>query len=366
MESILHKLIKELPSKENHGLIKRIFGHFYYVSAFDGSLEELTPLTLPTRLQKQGTDCLVGDVVEFDAQNKVIKAVIQRKSQLLRPKVANVDRALIVVSTTQPQLEADYLDRLLCQATLSLPQKPIVCLTKIDLQHEPDWLSIYKDLGIELVQISNPKGIGLDELKSKLLSYTSVLAGQSGVGKSSLLQSLFPTKEFKVGEVSQKINRGTHTTRHIEIFEGRFHEQSFYILDAPGFSRLEANFTPLELARSNGFPEIERKKEDCKFLDCLHLDEEGCAVQFCDSRKKSYRKIMEEAEKYEKSEQETNTKERRESNKTDAEMTLPKLRASQRAISRKRRKQDYNLKDELENDLEDDLGDDLESDDEQN
>lgn len=345
MQSILQKLKSKLPSEKNHGLIKRIFGHFYYVTAFDKDLkmEELTPLTLPTRLQKEGTDCLVGDIVEFDPQNKVIKSVIERESQLLRPKVANVDRALIVVSTVQPQLEPDYLDRLLCQATLALPQKPVVCLTKIDLQQKPDWIKVYEDLGVDLVEISNPINIGIDTLKTKLLNYTAVLAGQSGVGKSSLLQSLFPDKEFKVGEVSQKINRGTHTTRHIEIFEGLFHDQSFFILDAPGFSRLEANFKPQELARSNGFAEIERQTQDCKFPDCLHLDEEGCAVQFSPSRKKSYRKIMEEAEKYEKSQQEKNTKERREGNKKDADFTVPKLRASQRAISRKRQKQDFEM-----------------------
>ncbi|MDJ0625140.1 MAG: ribosome small subunit-dependent GTPase A [Candidatus Caenarcaniphilales bacterium] len=351
--SLINEITQQLDSLENHGIVKQIHGHFYYVEELKSFLhgsernrllqtkEELLPLTLPTRLKKEKVEAYVGDIVELSQENKIIKSVFKRLSLLSRPKVANVDLAVIVVSSGDPPLESEYLDRLLCHSGLTLPLQPLICITKSNTFSPPGILKEYEDLGYTIVKVSNKTKYGIEELKNLLLNKTSVFAGQSGVGKSSLLNSLFPELNLKVGEVSSKSLRGTHTTRHTQIFDGSFNGQLFHILDTPGFSRLDSQFTPFEIADFRAFPEIALKKTSCQFNDCKHLEEEGCAVRFTESRKASYRKIMEEAKQYEEDQSQTYTKERRESIKSDSNTTIPKLKASYRTTSRKKRKQDF-------------------------
>jgi ribosome biogenesis GTPase len=295
-------------------------------------------LTLPSRLKKEGVDVLVGDIVEVDPFTSTVVRVFPRKSQLTRPKAANIDFALLVISITDPKPELEHLDRVLFHASVSLPVKPIICVTKVDLENKIDELLLYKNLGFRLMQISNKSLLGIEELKNELKGSLCVLAGQSGVGKSSILRSMFPGKHFKVGDVSHKSLKGTHTTRSSEIF---YHEEcDFMILDTPGFSRLDALESAVVVNNPIAFPEIELAERPCLYPDCKHLDEEGCSVVFSSTRKTSYRKLMNEAEQWEKLQKIEGKDQLKVKNNTETK--IPLLKSSLRETSRKSKKQSFN------------------------
>lgn len=331
--SLIKKLLTQIDNSLEYGFVKSIHGHFYYTKTQDNII---LPLLLPTRLQKENIEVFVGDLVQIDFENKNIKKVVPRLSELVRPKVANVDQALIVVSAISP--EPEHLDRLLCHAGITLPEKPIICLTKIDLVPINPIFELYKDLGYKIVLINNLTGKGLENLIPLLKNKMSVLAGASGVGKSSLLNSLCPDLKLKTAEVSHKTAKGTHTTRHTEIFE--IFQESIFILDTPGFSRLNANCNPSQIADSRAFPEIGLTFEKCKFLDCKHKFEENCQVQFQKSRRNSYLKLLQEAEEWERQNLESQ-KNKKEAIKTTSQANIPLLKGSQRAISRHTIKQAF-------------------------
>ena len=333
--SLIQKLFSELENPALYGFVKSIHGHFYYTKTQNNLI---LPLLLPTRLQKENINVLVGDLVEIDFQNKNIKKVVSRLSELVRPKVANIDQALIVVSATNP--EPEHLDRLLCHAGITLPEKPIICLTKIDLAPISAIFELYQSLGYTIITLNNTTGEGLENLIPLLENKMSVLAGASGVGKSSLLNSLSPNLRLKTGEVSHKSAKGTHTTRHTEIFEINKNQKTFYILDTPGFSRLNANCSMLEIAQSKAFPEIALATEKCKFIDCKHKFEEDCQIIFTQSRRSSYLKLLQEAEEWEKAQLESH-KNKEEKTKTNFQTNIPLLTSSQRLVSRHTLKQAF-------------------------
>ncbi len=342
---LIWQIIDSLPDKAGYALVEQIHGHFYYGRNLLNEASELIPLTLPTRLQKEKVEVFVGDVVQFDSYDQTVKSVVPRQSLLPRPKVANIDQAVIVVAATNPPLEPEHLDRLLCHAGLTTPSPPIVCLTKIDLEPYPEVLKQYEKFNYPIVPICNKSGVGVDRLEHLLGHKMSVLAGSSGVGKSSLLNSISPQFSLKVGEVSQKSTRGTHTTRHTQIFKVK----NFYLLDTPGFSRLDAQTSQVEICSEKAFPEIGYTGEACAFPDCKHLDEEGCKVEFSESRKASYRKLMEEARRWEDEQlQSKKEKARRQSKKQDSTVNIPLLKGSLRAESRKSFKQNFDLEEEKE------------------
>ncbi len=363
--SLIKSLISSLEKTEDYALIQKIHGHFYYAKkinlinqAIKTELEadKLIMLTLPSRLKKEGFECFIGDLIKFNPQNQTIVQIIPRLSLMPRPKVANIDQALIILSVCEPAPEPEYLDRILTHASITLPDKPIICLTKIDLQKpDPEFINLYKSLGYKIVELSYLQPESLEELKSFLFNKVSVLAGQSGVGKSSLLNNLFPERAFKVGEVSKKSQKGTHTTRHTEMFEGRSGENIFYILDTPGFSRLDAQVNLTEINSPKAFPEITQSPEKCYFIDCKHLEENGCQVKFSESRKASYQKLAQESITRESEQLESRkVKEAEDSTKkiSSTKTNIPKLKGSDRSISRKKQKQKFNI--ETENNIEDD------------
>jgi len=225
---------------------------------------------------------LVGDEVVFQAENETdgyILEVKQRKNELVRPPIANVDQAILVFSSVEPAFSTTLLDRFLVLVEFNHIE-PLICITKMDLVSEDEGLKMqefrdhYEAIGYPVILTSSETETGIAQLKPYLKEKISVFAGQSGVGKSSLLNAIRPDLELKTNEISSHLGRGKHTTRHVELIS----IGDGLIADTPGFSSLD--FTDIEVENLNYcFPEIERASENCKFRGCLHLSEPKCAVK---------------------------------------------------------------------------------------
>lgn len=225
---------------------------------------------------------LVGDNVEFTVLDEKqgegsIQAILQRTNVLVRPAVANVDQALVIFALTHPAPNLNLLDRFLVM--MGIQEVPvIICFNKTDLGDSAladQYRTIYEPAGYEVIFISTYDQTGMDEMRKKLRGKTTVLAGPSGVGKSSLTNCIQPCASMETGDISRKIERGKHTTRHSELF---YVEENTYMMDTPGFSSM---FTPdLEAGDlKEFFPEFSEYEDDCKFLGCVHVGEKVCGVK---------------------------------------------------------------------------------------
>lgn len=262
-----------------NGQIRKALSGYYYVYD-EGKLLQCRGRGV---FRKRGEQPLVGDFVEYEkveeGSDGVIKKIFPRKNELIRPPIANVDQSLLVFSVKEPDFNTILLDRFL--VILESHQViPIICLTKMDLSTEKEkdeinsYIKIYKDIGYEVIDTYKNDPTLLDRLEPILKGKTTVLAGQSGVGKSTLLNTLIPNLNLKTGEISQSLGRGKHTTRHVELIE----VAGGLVADTPGFSSFE--FEHLEKEDlTTCFPEFERKKDECKFRGCLHLKEPKCAIK---------------------------------------------------------------------------------------
>ncbi len=225
---------------------------------------------------------LVGDYVEFQAENVTdgyILKVFDRKNELVRPPIANVDQAILVFSALEPDFSTALLDRFLVLVE-SKDIEPIICITKMDLLTSEQVSKIekyakqYRSFGYEVLETSSKTEQGLKELTPYLKDKISVFAGQSGVGKSSLLNALKPELDLKTAMISSHLGRGKHTTRHVELIDIK----NGLVADTPGFSSLE--FSELEVEElPHCFPEMIKVSEECKFRGCLHINEPKCAVK---------------------------------------------------------------------------------------
>ena len=217
---------------------------------------------------------LVGDKVIFDDKENYILEIKTRKNELVRPSVSNVDQAIIVSSVKRPELDTYLLDKLLTIISF-YNIEPIICFTKLDLLEDIEKNSIdkiieyYKNVGYKVVINSDINSI-LKLLSGKI----TVLAGQSGVGKSSLINRLDSSLELKTDDISLALNRGKHTTRHTELYE----IGGGYIVDTPGFSDVSF-FDMSKIDIRDNMREIFKYTHDCKYRDCLHIKEDGCAVK---------------------------------------------------------------------------------------
>ncbi len=234
----------------------------------------------------------VGDMVIIDVECRTVDRVLPRKNQLYRPVVANVDYALIVMSAKEPTPSYLLLDRMLVSAEYE-DIEPIICINKIELADVD--LNRYSGSGYRIIKVSSYTKQGLDELEELLTDKITVLAGPSGVGKSSIT-SLLIGEELRVGEVSSAANRGKHTTRHSEFFEL---PSGGMVVDSPGFGAMDLSYIQREELKEL-FPEFD-DFSNCKFNDCLHVGEIGCVVApaaesglFPKERYESYLKLMNE------------------------------------------------------------------------
>jgi len=240
-------------------------------------------------------DRVIGRIV--DNESFAIEEIEERKNLLIRPPIANVDKVVVVSTIQNPPFQSYLMDNLLVVYDY-LGLDTVIVFNKVDILDEEGkkelekWFKIYTDAGYKALRASAETEEGVEELKRELSGVISIFAGPSGVGKSSLISKL-TGEELRIGEVSRKTERGKHTTREVRLipFEGGF------IGDAPGFSRVEAlNFMEKEEVRFH-FPEFLRYQ--CKYSDCLHLNEEGCEVrealkrsEISCERYKNYLKIL--------------------------------------------------------------------------
>ena len=259
-------------------IIKGIAG-FYYVHVVESGVYECKAKGL---FRKEKIKPLVGDNVKIDVLNEKEKTgniteIYPRKNELIRPATANIDQALVVFAVTKPKPHLNLLDRfLVMMESKSIPV--ILCFNKKDLADDSDLSDlrdIYETCGYPLVFTSAVKEENIDMIRKILKGKTTVLAGPSGVGKSSLINLLNPDANMQTGEVSRKIERGKHTTRHSELFAM---DEDSYIMDTPGFSSLYVNdFEKEELKYY--FREFSDYEGLCRFQGCSHTHEPGCKVK---------------------------------------------------------------------------------------
>lgn len=262
------------------GVVVKAYGGFYYVLSDD----QIWECYLRGRIRKSGSQVLVGDMVRFkmleEDERGVIEEVLPRRNSLIRPPVANVDQAVVIFSLKEPEPNLMLLDRILVQAEAA-GVSSLICLNKVDLLDgtEGDLVGelkeIYAGIGYRLFVTSAATGYGIEELRQSLKGKISVLAGPSGVGKSSLLNALQPGLSLKVGSVSKKLKRGRHTTRYVELL---VLEGGGLVADTPGFSSLYLPDVKREELPAL-FPEFGSFAVDCRFAGCLHYKEPDCAVR---------------------------------------------------------------------------------------
>ena len=259
-------------------IVKGISG-FYYVHVAESGIYECKAKGI---FRNKKIKPLVGDNVEIvvlDETEKLgnITEILPRKNELIRPAVANIDQALVVFAVTKPKPHFNLLDRfLIMMESKDIPV--ILCFNKKDIATEPEiqeLKEIYEACGYEMVFTSALEEENVDQLKELLRGKTTAIAGPSGVGKSSLINIFQPDANMETGSISEKIERGKHTTRHSELI---WIEENTYIMDTPGFSSLYTNDFEKEELKFY-FREFEDYEGQCRFLGCDHIHEPGCKVK---------------------------------------------------------------------------------------
>ena len=259
---------------EEYRIIKALSG-FYYVQTEDGVVE----CRARGRFRRQDQSPLVGDFVRITRQGdkSVLEALLPRKNAFIRPAVANIDQLVVLASCAIPVTEPFLIDRVLAIAQLqNVPA--LVVVNKDDLAPAQPLAEIYRRAGVPVLVTSAETGEGIEALREALAGKLSCLTGNSGVGKSSLLNRACPQLQLPVGEVSEKLGRGRHTTRHIELYSLG---SNTFVADTPGFSAFDTE--RMELVHKEqlqyAFPEFAPYLGHCQFPDCAHRKEPGCAVR---------------------------------------------------------------------------------------
>ena len=263
-------------------IIKGIAGFYYVHAAQAAGGAGIYECKAKGIFRKDNRKPLVGDDVEMDVLSEEeslgsIRELLPRHSELIRPAVANVDQALVIFSILSPNPNFNLLDRfLIMMGQQDIPC--IICFNKQDLDKDSEgvrYREAYSDCGCETLTVSAREGVGIEELKSLLSDRTTVVAGPSGVGKSSIINCLQSETHMETGRISEKIQRGRHTTRHTELIAVG---EGTYILDTPGFSSLD--LFDLEKEDLSGYyPEFAWYEKYCRFGGCAHIHEPVCGVR---------------------------------------------------------------------------------------
>ncbi|MDF9842911.1 MULTISPECIES: ribosome small subunit-dependent GTPase A [unclassified Paenibacillus] len=283
-------------------IIKALSGYYYVKPLHDGNIvteEEAVQCRGRGILKKKGTSPLVGDRIIYiltENGEGMVDEILPRESELIRPPVANVKLAVLLFSVREPDMNLNLLDKFLVHIEHS-GLEPLIVLTKQDLAEDDGQATaqvkdLYEKIGYEVLVTSSLDGSGSEELRTRLAGVISVFSGQSGVGKSTLLNRIVPNLELETGEISMRLGRGRHTTRHVELIDIG---SGGFVADTPGFSQLD--FLELGVEElSVCFREFASYAESCKFRGCSHLHEPGCKVieawqagEIADSRYEHYK-----------------------------------------------------------------------------
>lgn len=282
------------------GIIIRGVGGNYYVDIG----QEIIECRARGLFRVQNIKPLVGDrvLIRLTSENEevgYIEEIKERSNEIKRPSVANVEQLLIFFAVTNPEPSFLLLDKLLIAAEIN-KLKPIICFNKSDLcsdERKKQLCDIFVNTGYRVLFTSKKDEASIENLKNVLKNKLNVFSGPSGVGKSSMMNSVQPDFELKTGDISEKLKRGKHTTRHAEIYKLNF---GGYVVDTPGFSSFNLHSID-QYELSEYYPEIQKYNEGCRFDDCLHHMEPGCTIKeavanglISKTRYENYTKLLEE------------------------------------------------------------------------
>ncbi|MGI5977436.1 MAG: ribosome small subunit-dependent GTPase A [Candidatus Limivicinus sp.] len=280
-----------------YGIIVKVLSGFYYVKTADGIIE----CKARGRFRLDGTSPLVGDRVfcSIDSAGRGrIDKIEERKNFFIRPAVANVDSLVFVAANTNPVTDPFLIDRVSVIAE-NAGCELIICINKTDINSGDELYNIFTGAGFKVIRTSAETGEGIDELRAAIKGKICAFTGNSGVGKSSIMNKLLPGIELETAEVSEKLGRGRHTTRHVELFTL---DENTFAADTPGFASFDIEMmdTIQKEDVQYNFIEFEPYLGKCRFNNCMHLKEPGCAVRaavesggISQSRYKSYVKLYE-------------------------------------------------------------------------
>ena len=257
----------------SRGRIEKALSGFYYVNTGAETLQ----CRARGKFRREGMSPLVGDWVQvrdLGGGEGFVEAVEPRRNVFSRPAAANIDQLVILASAAIPVTEPYLIDRIAAIAALKGCQV-LLCLNKCDLDPAEELYDIYRHSAIQVLRLSAATGEGMDALRTAIAGKLNAFTGNSGVGKSSILNTLLPELTLPVGEVSKALGRGRHTTRHSELF---YVEENTYMMDTPGFSSLYIEDLEPE-ALKDFFPEFEAYEDECRFLGCVHIGERECGVK---------------------------------------------------------------------------------------